>query len=321
MTGTVLSIENLACTAKTLWGKQTLLDISRLEIGDGEILGLVGESGSGKSILAQALLRILPGNVSKTAGKIIFRGVDMDTVSERDMRRAYRGKQMAMIFQDPMASLNPVFTVFQQIGAVIREHYRGLSSSQVKERAIEMLKLVKLSDPDITLGKYPHELSGGMRQRILIATALCSGAKFLISDEATRSLDVTIQAGILKLLESLRTDLGLSTLFISSNMALAASVSERIGILYGGNLVEIGRTEKVLSDPRHFYTKLFLSCLPTQESKNKPMKVVKGLVAVKFGNGCKFAVACPDAGPECKKMVPALIDVGDGHFVSCLRRS
>ncbi len=321
MTGTVLSIENLACTAKTLWGKQTLLGISRLEIGDGEILGLVGESGSGKSILAQALLRILPGNVSKTAGKIIFRGVDMDTVSERDMRRAYRGKQMAMIFQDPMASLNPVFTVFQQIGAVIREHYRGLSSSQVKERAIEMLKLVKLSDPDITLGKYPHELSGGMRQRILIATALCSGAKFLISDEATRSLDVTIQAGILKLLESLRTDLGLSTLFISSNMALAASVSERIGILYGGNLVEIGRTEKVLSDPRHFYTKLFLSCLPTQESKNKPMKVVKGLVAVKFGNGCKFADACPDAGPECKKMVPALIDVGDGHFVSCLRRS
>lgn len=228
---------------------------------------------------------------------------------------------MAMIFQDPMASLNPVFTVFQQIGAVIREHYRDLSSSQVKERAIEMLKLVKLSDPDITLGKYPHELSGGMRQRVLIAAALCSGAKFLISDEATRSLDVTIQAGILKLLENLRTDLGLSTLFISSNMALAASVSERIGILYGGNLVEIGRTEKVLSDPRHFYTRLFLACLPTRASKNKPIKVVKDLVAVKGGGGCKFADACPDAGPECKKKVPELIEVGDGHFVSCLKRS
>ncbi len=320
MKDSVLSIQNLVCTAKTLWGNETLLDISQLEMGEEEILGLVGESGSGKSILAQALLRILPGNVSKTAGKILFRGVDMDTVSEREMRRAYRGKQMAMIFQDPMASLNPVFTVYQQIGAVIREHYRDLSSSKVKRKAIEMLKLVKLSDPEITLEKYPHELSGGMRQRVLIATALCSGAKFLISDEATRSLDVTIQAGILKLLESLRTELGLSTLFISSNMALAASVSERIGILYGGNLVEIGKTEKVLSDPRHFYTRLFLSCLPTQASKNKPMKVVGDLVAVKDGRGCKFSEACPEADPECKKKTPSLVDVGDGHFVSCLRR-
>ena len=316
----ILEIKELICEAKTLWGQNTLINISQLNLQNGEILGLVGESGSGKSILAQSILKILPKNVRKTHGKIIFDGVDMDTVSNRTMEKQYRGKKMSMIFQDPMASLNPVFTVAEQIGAVIHEHNHSFTKQQIKEKALEMLKTVKLSDPEFTLNKYPHELSGGMRQRVLIATALCSGAQFLISDEATRALDVTIQAGILELLRNLRDSLGLSTLFISSNIALAASESQRIGILYEGTLVEIGTTEEILSNPVHPYTKMFLSCLPRPEYKGRPMFVPKNLSRTpKNYNGCKFVSNCPYASDKCFKEEPKGRYIGDSHFVSCCK--
>ena len=314
----ILSIRNLVCRAKTIWGETTLLDIPQLDMHEGEILGIVGESGSGKSILAQTILKILPRNVRPTSGEIVFGGEDLLKKPEREMSQAIRGKEMAMIFQDPMASLNPVFTVQDQMETVLREHNPGLSGSSLTAKAVEMLELVKLSDPEFTIKKYPHELSGGMRQRVLIATALCSGAKFLISDEATRALDVTIQAGILKLLERLKQELGLSTLFISSNIALAASVCERIGILYCGSIVELGPVESVLKNPGHFYTRMFLSCLPTPDKKGRPMPVPNMALSTD-SHGCPFADFCPDVGKECKEDKPALYEKTPGHYVACAR--
>lgn len=317
MKNNILNIEHLQCTAKTIWGSKVLLDISQLNIYKGEILGLIGESGSGKSLLAQSILKILPRNVRKTRGSIYFDGIDLDSISNKTMSREYRGKKMSMIFQDPMASLNPVFTVSEQINAVIKQHNPDLSTAEQYSKAIEVLKLVRLSDPEITIKKYPHELSGGMRQRVLIALALCSGSKFLISDESTRALDVTIQAGILELLKNLRKELGLSILFISSNIPLAMSISDRVGILYEGQVVESGLCDDILRSSKHIYTQQFLASLTTPEMKGKNIAVEVVERSSNTSLGCRFACKCPKASDICFKVAPILKDIASEHYVAC----
>lgn len=317
MKNNILNIEHLQCTAKTIWGSKVLLDISQLNIYKGEILGLIGESGSGKSLLAQSILKILPRNVRKTRGSIYFDGIDLDSISNKTMSREYRGKKMSMIFQDPMASLNPVFTVSEQINAVIKQHNPDLSTAEQYSKAIEVLKLVRLSDPEITIKKYPHELSGGMRQRVLIALALCSGSKFLISDESTRALDVTIQAGILELLKNLRKELGLSILFISSNIPLAMSISDRVGILYEGQVVESGLCDDILRSSKHIYTQQFLASLTTPEMKGKKIAVEVVERSSNTSLGCRFACKCPKASDICFKVAPILKDIASEHYVAC----
>ena len=315
----VLEIRDLVVTAKTLRGEIELLRIEYLRLDKGEILGIVGESGSGKSILALAILNLLPDNVKITQGEILFCGKDIVKMSKKQMRETLLGKQMTMIFQDPMASLNPVYTVKQQLEDVIRANNRNLSRKEVTEKAISMLNTVKLSDPEMTMKKYPHELSGGMRQRVLIAMALSSGANFLISDEATRALDVTIQAGILELMEELAASMGLSVLFVTSNIALAAAVCTNLGVIYSGEIVEIGKARDILSDPRHNYTKAFLSCLPTPEKKGKLMDAVPGRMPDPFykPKGCKFAPRCDRCGPLCETVSPKLRSVGEDHDIAC----
>jgi peptide/nickel transport system ATP-binding protein len=218
-----------------------------------------------------------------------------------------------------MASLNPVFTVKQQLEGVIKENNLRFSSKQVTTQAIEMLNLVKLSDPEMTMSKYPHELSGGMRQRALIAMALSAGAEFLISDESTRSLDVTIQAGILQLLEELARTLNLSVLFITSNVALAAVVCSYLRILYSGEIMEAGSVNELLSNPKHNYTQAFLSCFPTPENKNRLMPSVPGRMPdpLEKPAGCKFNPRCKDCFELCLTTIPELKKYRGEHYLAC----
>jgi len=317
----ILDICDLKVKARTILGTAELLDIDRLTLGEGEILGIVGESGSGKSILALTIMGLLPTNVYVERGSITYKGEDLLKKSPREMSTRIRGKLITMIFQDPMASLNPVFTVKQLLAGVIREHHPDYDQARVHAKAMEMLRLVKLSDPEVTMEKYPHELSGGMRQRVLIAMALSSGARLLISDEATRALDVTIQAGILKLITDLREQLHLSTIFISSNIALATSVCQRVGILYAGQLLEVGPVREVAADPRHPYTRSFLASLPVPEKKGQPLPIIGGRSPdpLHRPQGCPFGDRCPLARDECRASRPPAVEVAPGHLVACYR--
>lgn len=317
----VLSIADLQVRARTVMGIANLLNVARLDVHSGETVGIVGESGAGKSILAQTIMRLLPGNVFVTRGTITLNGRDLLKIPAGEMASRVRGKQLTMIFQDPMASLNPVFTVRELIEGVIRVHNPRLSNKAVFDRAIEMMKMVRLSDPEMTINKYPHELSGGMRQRILIAMALCSGARFLISDEATRNLDVTIQAGVLRVLEDLRNELDLSGIFISNNVALAATISRRLGILYAGELVEIGMADEIIRDARHSYTRYFLASLPSPSKKGRPLPVASGRNPdpLHKPKGCLFAQRCDHCTDECRAETPPLHEVSPTHFVACYR--
>lgn len=317
----VLQIKDLEVKARTIMGTAELLKIKNLELHEGEILGLVGESGSGKSILALTIMGLLPSNVYISKGNILYNGENLLQKSKREMAERIRGKKITMIFQDPMASLNPVFTVNQLVSGVIQAHNPGMNRRQVYNKALEMLQLVKLSDPEITMGKYPHELSGGMRQRVLIAMALSSGADLLISDEATRALDVTIQAGILKLLSELGNKLNLSTIFISSNIALVATVCQRLGILYSGELMEIGPTKDIIKKPGHLYTKSFLASLPGVEKKGRELPIIKGRIPDPLNKpeGCMFSPRCPMFTEECSKTTPMLKELSPGHYVACTK--
>ena len=234
-----LEIRDLKVSFNTFEGVKNILDLEHLEIDKGQTLGLVGESGSGKSVLALALLKLLPMPPAIIeSGQIFFKGKDLLLASEKEMRQI-RGKDISMIFQDPMSTLNPVFTVGEQIIRVIRNN-RKLNRKDAEKKAVEMIELVKLPDAKNAMKKYPHELSGGQRQRIIIAIALSCGAEFIIADEPTRNLDVTIQAGILKLLAELKRELNITILFIANNLGLVSAICDNVGILHE----ETGRTRE-----------------------------------------------------------------------------
>lgn len=254
-------IEDLKVNFKTFEGEKKVLDIGRLAFDKGETYGLVGESGVGKTVLALTILRLLPtppGIIP--SGKILFNGEDLLKKSEAEMQKI-RGKRISMIFQDPMSTLNPVFTVGEQIIRVIRKN-KEVSKAEAKTMALEMIELVKLPDGGNIMGKYPHELSGGQRQRIIIAIALSCGAEFLIADEPTRNLDVTIQAGILKLIAELQKKLGITILFIANNLGLVSVICDKVGILRQGEIVEMGTVKEVIRAPRHPYTVTLLNAIP-----------------------------------------------------------
>lgn len=256
-----LSIRNLKVGYKTFEGEKPVLDIHDLDIEKGETYGIVGESGSGKTVLALTIMRLLampPGVIHD--GSIIFKGEDLLKKPEREMQRI-RGGQIAMIFQDPMSTLNPVFTVGDQIRRVVHAN-RGCSAREAETMVIEMMNLVRLPDAASILAKYPHELSGGQRQRIIIAMALSCGAEFLIADEPTRNLDVTIQAGILKLLAHLQDELKITVLFLANNLGLVSAMCDRMGILRKGEIVESGKVRDVLRSPQHPYTSLLINAIP-----------------------------------------------------------
>lgn len=261
-------IKDLKITYKTFEGTKEILDIDYIGIDKGETFGLVGESGSGKTVLALTILKLLampPGQIEK--GKIMLDGEDLLSKSEDEMQKV-RGNKISMIFQDPMSTLNPVFTVGYQMIQVIMKSQK-LKKKNAEKKAVEMIRLVKLPDPERIMDKYPHELSGGQRQRIIIAIALSCGAEFLIADEPTRNLDVTIQAGILKLIHELQNELGITVLFIANNLGLVSAICDRMGILKEGKIIEQGTVDEVLRNPKNEYTKLLLKTVTPSSGKNK----------------------------------------------------
>lgn len=313
--GKYFEIKNLSVGFKTFEGIRPVLNIEGLSIERGETFGLVGESGAGKTVLALTILGLLPKPAGIIhSGEIWLDGEDLTKKTEKEMADTLRGKRLSMIFQDPMSTLNPVFTVGHQISNVIQKQ-QGLKGEMRKKRVLEMLDVVRLSDARNMLKKYPHELSGGQRQRVIIAIALSCGAEFLIADEPTRNLDVTIQAGILKLISELQKELKISVLFIANNVSLVNVVCDNAGILYRGKLVEEGASAQVIRQAMHPYTQTLISAIP--RDKSEKLKFASTVIKPEAENGCPYYARCIIAEDECARQVPMLEAVDGDHKVAC----
>lgn len=310
-----IEIKDLKVSFRSYDGVKRVLKIDELFIDKGTAYGLVGESGSGKSVLALTILKLLtipPGMVE--SGSIRLDGEELLTKSEKEMENI-RGKKIAMIFQDPMSTLNPVFTVGKQIIKAIQKNQK-LKGKAAEAEALRMIELVKLPDAANLMGKYPHELSGGQRQRVIIAIALSCGAEFLIADEPTRNLDVTIQAGILKLLAELQRELKVTVLFIANNLNLITLTCSRVGLLYQGRIVEQGTVREVTGNARHPYTRTLLQSLPrTEEEKALVKQAMAENLPVEAG--CEYQHKCRHTLKACKKERPQAISVTESHTVCC----
>ncbi len=310
-------IKNLAVSFNTFEGVKPVLNIEHIVIDRGETFGLVGESGAGKTVLALTILGLLPPHSAIIHhGHIWFDGEDLLQKSQKQLQDHIRGKRISMIFQDPMSTLNPVFSVGEQLGRVIERH-QNIKGSQTRKRALEMLDLVKLPDASDMLRKYPHELSGGQRQRVIIAIALSCGAEFLIADEPTRNLDVTIQAGIMKLIDELQDELSISVLFIANNMGLVNVICDFVGILYRGRVVEMGASAQVIRQPAHPYTVTLLSAIP--RSKSESLRFAKTDFRPDVDAGCPYYARCPLAIDNCRDGIPPLRNFGGRQQVACIR--
>lgn len=283
----------------------------------GEILGLVGESGCGKSITALALIGLLKTNAKVTGGQILLGEEDLLQKTEREMC-AFRGEQVSMIFQD-MSALNPLMTVGKQIAECYRMHHKKASAKQAKEKALEMMKKVGLSRVEELYREYPHQLSGGMKQRIVIAMALINHPRLIIADEPTTALDVTIQAQILELLQQLNKEFQSIILLISHNLGLVHSVCDNVMVMYGGRIVEQGETERILQNPKHPYTKGLLASIATAEKRGELLHCIPGVVEPlekRTGVGCPFAQRCEEAVRVCRSECPELLQ-NEGRQVRC----
>ncbi len=313
-----ISINNLKVNYETYKGFKNVLDIESLQIEKGETLGIVGESESGKSVLALTILRILsipPGIIEN--GEILLEGEDLLQKKEKEMK-SIRGKKIAMIFQDPMSTLNPVIKVGKQIKNVLHRN-QGLSGDELDKKALEMVEVVRLPDAARVMNKYPHELSGGQRQRIIIALALSCGAEMLIADEPTRNLDVTIQSGILRLIDELKKKFNITVLFLTNNLTLVPVMSDRVGVIYQGKIMELGKVGKVINDPRHPYTRMMIQAMPTKEKKQINLSNIITEDGEKVEGGCKYYNRCRERTAECKTEIPVLREIDEFHYVSCIR--
>lgn len=312
-------IENLKVDYRTYEGQTNILDLEHLVLEKGEAFGLVGESGAGKSVLAQTILGILsrpPGIIR--GGKILFNGENLLAKPEREMKKI-RGKKISMIFQDPMSTLNPVFTVGAQITRVIRQN-QGVNKKEAIKRAIEKIELVKISDAEDIMDAYPHELSGGQRQRIIIAIALSCDAELLIADEPTRNLDVTIQAGILKLIASLQIKMNVSVLFIANNLGLVSATCDHLAMLHEGKIIETGTTKEILHNPRHPYTKAFIESIPKDRCHRTYLEqIVKTNGDMVNAAGCPNINLCLEKDEKCRQRIPSLKPYQGTHYVACHR--
>lgn len=326
----VLQVSGLNVKFKISRGKVDVIRDVSFGIRRGETVALVGESGSGKSVTALALMRLLDKNIASiSADRMDFRGknnnvIDLASLSERGMRRI-RGNDIAMIFQEPMSSLDPVFTIGHQIGEAIVVH-QGVGWTEARKRSEQLLQVLGFSDPIKRLDNYPFELSGGMRQRVMIAMALACQPTLLIADEPTTALDVTIQAQILHQLASLIRDFGMSLLFITHNFGVAAQIAERVIVMYAGRVVEDGPVRAIFSNPKMPYTHALLSSIPKldAEKEKTALKAIRGSIPSVFENpvGCSFAPRCDYAvASVCNAVVPPLEEVGPDHRAACLRWS
>ncbi|MCB2227472.1 MAG: ABC transporter ATP-binding protein [Desulfarculaceae bacterium] len=318
MNEALLSIDDLSTVFDTEDGPIVAVDGLSLSVAPGEIAGLVGESGCGKSLTALSVMGLLPPPGRVAAGRILFEDTDLLTLPPRRMREL-RGEEISMIFQEPMTSLNPVFTVGRQIAEEITTHREG-SSAEAWQRAIAMLDKVGISEPEARAKAYPHQLSGGMRQRVMIAMALALDPKLLIADEPTTALDVTIQAQILELMRHLQSETGAAVLLITHNLAVVAQTCSRVMVMYTGRLVEDASVDELFDHPLHPYTEGLLACLPARAPRpGQKLPTIGGIVPA-LGNlpqGCAFSDRCPRAFEPCRQAEPALVEVAPGHSVRC----
>ncbi len=291
-----------------------------LSVPKGEIVGVVGESCCGKTVTALAVMRLIPDPPgSSDGGEIIFDGGDLLRYSDRDMR-AVRGNRISMIFQEPISSLNPVFTVGDQIGEALKTHLK-MSNSEVRDRVIELLNLVGIPSPEQRMKNYPHEMSGGMSQRVMIAMALACNPEVLIADEPTTALDVTIQAGILELIEELRVKMGMAVLLITHDLGIIAEVASEVYVMYAGKVVEHADTRSLFASPKHPYTVGLLNSIPDLHESKEMLNAIPGVVPSpgSYPPGCRFQDRCPMVIDRCRREEPPLTEVAGGHQSACFR--
>ena len=322
-TAPLLAIKNLVTAFQTPAGRLPAVDGVSLAIGRGRTLGLVGESGCGKSVTAMSILRLVasPGRIESGSIQLAVDGESLELTSLPERRlREIRGGRIGMIFQEPMTSLNPVFTVGDQIAEVVRLH-RRVSRAAARSRALEMLKLVRVADPEQRLDAYPHQLSGGMRQRVMIAMALACEPDLVIADEPTTALDVTIQAQILELLDDLRKRLGTAILLITHDLGVVAETCDDVAVMYAGRIVEQAPAAELFGRPLHPYTIGLLAARPDADRRGTgPLTTIPGMVPPpqEFPSGCRFHPRCGHAQqPRCDGEVPPLRELSPGHFVRC----
>jgi peptide/nickel transport system ATP-binding protein len=318
----LLEVQNLQTHFGTVDGVVRAVEGVSFHINAGETLGVVGESGCGKSVTAMSILRLISTPPGKMAGKILFKGTNLLELSEPEMQ-AIRGKDISMIFQEPMTSLNPVLTVGRQIGETVMLH-EGVSAKDAEQRAVEMLTLVGIPAPGRRVREYPHQLSGGMRQRVMIAMALACSPQLLVADEPTTALDVTIQAQILELMRDLKTRVGAAIMLITHDLGVVAEMAQRVIVMYAGRKVEEGTAEEIFLNPLHPYTRGLMGSMPKlgsslHETGRSKLTEIQGQVPSlrKPIIGCAFAGRCPNVTDVCRQMAPAIEEKAPKHLVAC----
>jgi oligopeptide/dipeptide ABC transporter ATP-binding protein len=314
---TLLEVRNLRTHFFSRAGVVRAVDNVSFRVGRGEILGLVGESGCGKSVSSLSLMRLVdrPGRI--VSGEILFEGRDLLTLSKEEMRRL-RGSRLAMIFQEPMSSMNPVFTIGSQIAEAILVHEQ-VSRGAAKERVLRLMRLVGIPDPERRFRQFPHQFSGGMLQRMMVAMALACSPSLLIADEPVTALDVTIQAQILDLIKELRDQTGASILLITHDMGVVAETCDRVAVMYLGKIVETGPLASLFETPKHPYTVGLLASIPRLEETVEWLHPIPGMVPspMDLPAGCRFCSRCPHAMPICAEAEPPMLEVAPGHHAAC----
>ena len=317
----LLEIKNLVTVFDTVHGRIKAVNGVSLKINSGETLGVVGESGCGKTMLALSIMRLVPSNGKIINGGIFFSGQDLLKIPDEEMR-ARRGSEISMIFQEPMTSLNPVFRVGEQIAEAIRLH-QNLPAKQAMELSVEQLREVGIPDPQKRARDYPHNLSGGMRQRVMIAMAMSCNPRLLLADEPTTALDVTIQAQILDLISGLKRKNNMAVVLITHDLGVIAQAAEKVAVMYAGEIVESSAAENIFANPLHPYTQGLLESIPARcvdsTRKGDYLKTIPGSVPglYDFTPGCRFQDRCSYALEVCAKKEPPLLEIESGHFVSC----
>jgi oligopeptide/dipeptide ABC transporter ATP-binding protein len=313
----LLSLRNLKVGLRGDAGPTELVRGVSLDIDEGDIVGLVGESGSGKSLTALSVTRLLPAGIEILGGEILLNGVDLGRLSDAELH-AFRGKQVGVIFQDPLTALNPTLSIGAQLVDVVRSRF-DCSRGEARMRAVAALRSVGISLPEQRMRAYPHQLSGGMRQRVLIAMVVLGTPKLILADEPTTALDVTVQARIIRLLRAIQKSGNVAILFISHNLDLVAEFCDRVVVLYGGRIMEQGTSVQIVGAPRHPYTRALLQCIPRIDAGQGPLRVIPGQPPADPGSlvGCPFAARCARVQPQCSAEIPPLSHAAAGHSFYC----
>lgn len=317
MSETILKVEDLKTSFMTSSGEVQAVRGVSFEVHKGEILGIVGESGSGKSVTSMSILRLLADTARIKNGKIEFEGTDLTKVSDKQMREI-RGQKIAMVFQDPMSSLNPLIPVGKQVAEMIHVHHPEMKRDELQAATLELFREVRIPEAEKRLKSYPHEFSGGMRQRVMIAMAIINHPAILIADEPTTALDVTIQAQILDIMRRLKGTSG-SLMLITHNLGIVAEICEEVVVMYAGRAIERGTLKAIFDNPLHPYTQGLMASVPTMRSEKKPLYTIPGTVPTvyDFKEGCRFADRCQHCTEECRTKIPPVKRVGEDHIVQC----